>query len=149
MRLHRLRSEVLLPRSREDVFAFFADPANLEVLTPPWLRFRILTPLPIEMEEGLRIDYRISLHGIPLRWTSEITAWDPPHRFVDTQVRGPYRIWIHGHRFEVAGSGTRVEDEVEYALPGGPLVHRFLVRPDLDRIFRHRRRQLERRFGSA
>lgn len=149
MTVWSLHREVLLPRDLSEVFSFFADPANLERITPPWLAFRILTPLPIEMREGIRIDYRIRLRGIPLGWTSEITVWDPPHRFVDTQVRGPYRTWIHEHEFRPAAGGTLVTDRVRYEAPGGPLVHRFLVRPDVERIFSYRTERLRERFGAA
>jgi len=145
--VRRLERETTLPRELPEVFAFFADPANLELLTPPWLRFRILTPLPVEMAPGARIDYRISLPGIPIPWTSEITVWDPPHRFEDTQIRGPYRTWVHEHRFRPAERGTVVSDTVEYEVPGGSLVHRFLVRPDLESIFTYRTEQLQLRFG--
>jgi len=146
--VRRLERETTLPRELSEVFAFFADPANLELLTPPWLKFRILTPPPIEMAPGARIDYRISLRGIPTPWTSEITIWEPPHRFVDTQIKGPYRSWVHEHRFGSAGRGTVVSDTVEYEVPGGSLVHRLLVRPDLEKIFAYRTEQLKRRFGT-
>ncbi len=126
-------------RSRAEVFAFFADPGNLERLTPPWLSFRILTPRPIAMRAGLRLDYRISLHGLPLRWQSEITAWEPPFRFVDEQRRGPYRLWIHEHRFHERGGGTEIVDQVRYAAPGGRLVEKLFVDRDLARIFDYRR----------
>jgi ligand-binding SRPBCC domain-containing protein len=99
------------------------------------------------MAPGARIDYRISLRGIPVPWTSEITVWDPPHRFVDTQIKGPYRTWVHDHRFQQVKGGTVVSDSVEYEVPGGALVHRLLVRPDLERIFSYRTEQLQRRFG--
>lgn len=140
--LHHLRREIELPRPLEQVFAFFADAFQLETLTPPWLNFQVITPPPIVMRPGLRIDYRLRLRGLPLRWTSEISVWDPPHRFVDVQVRGPYRWWYHEHRFVPTGAGTRVIDEVEYAVAGGPLVHALLVRRDVKRIFDFRERIL-------
>lgn len=139
-------TEISLPRPVEEVFRFFADAANLERLTPPWLAFRILTPQPIAMREGTRIDYRLSLHGLPLRWTSEITAWEPPHRFVDEQRRGPYRKWVHEHRFEESAGGTLVRDRVRYAVPGGYLVDRLLVRRDLHKIFSYRHQRLRELF---
>ena len=137
----------------ETVFSFFSNARNLEVLTPPWLRFRVVTEGEIRMSRGTRIDYRLRLRGLPLRWRSEITAWEPPHRFVDEQVVGPYRSWIHEHRFgldERPGRGPVViaSDEVHYQAPGGRLIDRFLVAPDLDRIFRYRRARLRERFGS-
>lgn len=149
MKTHQLETELWLPRPRDEVFAFFADAANLEVLTPPWLNFRILTPQPIEMKAGTRLQYRLKLRGIPLRWESEITGWEPPHCFVDEQRRGPYRLWIHQHTFTESKGGTAVGDHVRYAVPGGALVNRFLVAPDLDRIFRYRHRQLLQLFGAA
>lgn len=126
----------------EEVFAFFSDARNLEVLTPPWLRFRILTPEPIELSTGTLLDYELKLHGFPVRWQSEITAWEPPRRFVDEQRRGPYRLWIHEHRFEPRDSGTLAQDRVRYSVFGGALVNRFLVEPDLRRIFAFRQQKL-------
>ena len=134
MRTFELTSEVLLPRRLAEVFPFFADAGNLERLTPPWLRFRVLTPERIEMRPGAIIDYRLRLRGVPIRWRSEITAWEPPFRFVDEQRRGPYRLWIHEHRFEERAGQTLASDHVRYAVPGGRLVHRILVRPDLERV---------------
>lgn len=146
--LHRLCQTVDLPRPIEQVFPFFADAFNLERLTPSFLRFRVLTPAPIHMRAGLVIDYRLLIRMLPVRWRSLITVWDPPHRFVDVQILGPYRWWHHEHRFEVIPGGTRVTDEVEYAVPGGALVERLLVRPDIERIFAFRHRQLIDLFGS-
>ena len=140
--LHR---ETVVPRPIEEVFAFFAAPGNLDALTPPWLAFTI-TREPREMAAGCHVDYRLRLRGVPVRWTSVISAWEPPHRFVDEQVRGPYRRWAHEHRFEVVPGGTRVVDHVEYEVPGGPLlhrlVHRLLVAPELATIFDYRQRRL-------
>ena len=138
----RLLSSVHLAAPLPDVFPFFADARNLEALTPPWLHFEISNPSPIEMRTGTLIDYRLRVHGLPLRWRSEITAWDPPHRFVDEQRRGPYRAWRHEHRFTAEGGGTLVEDDVTYAVLGGAIVDRLLVRRDLQRIFAFRREAL-------
>jgi len=138
----RLLSSVHLDAPLADVFPFFADARNLEALTPPWLHFEISNPSPIEMRTGTLIDYRLRVHGLPLRWRSEITAWDPPHRFVDEQRRGPYRAWRHEHRFTAEGGGTLVEDDVTYAVLGGAIVDRLLVRRDLQRIFAFRREAL-------
>ena len=149
MKIHILEQEQWLLRPREEIFPFFADAANLEAITPPWVGFEILTPGPIAMRAGALIDYRIRLHGFPLRWRTEITAWDPPHRFVDEQRRGPYRQWVHTHSFVPKDGGTLCLDRVEYAVPGGSLVNRWLVRPDVERIFAHRRQVLERLFGAG
>jgi len=142
MKIHTLRSEVWIPRPREEVFAFFSRAENLEALTPRWLHFSILSPRPIAMEAGTRIRYQLRLHGIPLRWESEITAWEPPHRFVDEQRSGPYRRWIHEHQFLEHDGGTTVRDIVQYSVAGGMLVHRLFVAPDLDRIFEFRRQKV-------
>lgn len=149
MRLRHFHAEVWLPRPREEVFPFFADARNLEVLTPPWLNFEILTPLPIEMKTGRLIDYRIRLRGVPFRWTSEITVWDPPTRFIDEQRRGPYRVWVHEHQFSEHGGQTQVIDHVRYSVWGGGLIHALFVSKNLDRIFAFRRDKLLELFGGG
>ena len=142
-----LAMEHWLPRHPEDVFDFYADAFNLERLTPPWLRFEVVTPAPITMRSGAEIDYRLRLHGLRLKWRSRITDWDPPHRFVDEQVRGPYRTWIHEHTFTPHEGGTLVGDHVQYAMFGGWLADRLLVRRDLRRIFGFRQQRLAEIFG--
>jgi len=160
----RLERTTHVPRPIDEVFAFFADARNLEELTPPWLGFSIVTPRPIEMVRGTLIDYRLRVHGLPLTWRSEITAWDPPHRFVDEQRKGPYRLWHHEHLFEeVVEEGepddapaetgepegpqaTRVIDRVDYAVLFDPLVHAFVKR-DLETIFDYRQERLQAIFG--
>jgi ligand-binding SRPBCC domain-containing protein len=142
MRIYRLRREQLVMRPVNEVFAFFSRPRNLELITPPWLRFEVLTPDPIEMAPGALIDYRLWLHGVPLRWTSRIEEWETDRRFVDCQLRGPYRLWHHRHDFAAHPAGTLVRDDVRYALPFGPLgqlSHALVVRRDLRHIFDHRR----------
>jgi ligand-binding SRPBCC domain-containing protein len=137
-RIHRLERTQLLARPRDEVFAFFAEAANLEAITPPFLRFRIVTPPPIEMGPGARIDYALSLYGVPLRWRTRITEWEPGVRFVDEQERGPYALWRHTHEFESRGGSTLVRDLVDYALPLGPIgwaAHLVLVERALVRIF--------------
>lgn len=149
MRVHLFEQQQILPTSRSAVFAFFADAANLEAITPPWLRFRILTPLPIEMRAGAEIRYRLTLHGLPVRWLTRITLWHPNECFVDEQIRGPYRLWHHTHTFERTRDGTRVRDTVRYALGLGPLgrlAHRTFVRRDVERIFAYRARAVARQF---
>lgn len=145
--MHELESEVLLPRALDEVFAFFSRPRNLETLTPGFLRFEVLTPEPIAMAPGTLIDYRLRVRGLPIRWQSEITVWEPPHRFVDEQRRGPYRTWIHEHSFEARDGGTVARDRVRYDHVGGWLANRLLVGPDVRRIFEFRRRRLLEIFG--
>ena len=131
-----------IERPLEEVFQLFSVPHNLEAITPAWLRFQIVPPEPGDLCEGARIHYRLRLRGIPLRWTSVISAWEPPHRFVDTQLRGPFRTWIHEHTFRRDGDATIVDDHVTYAAPLGFLVERWLVKPDVERIFRFREQSL-------
>ena len=148
----RLTAELWLPRPPEALWPFFGDARNLEAITPDFLRFRVLTPEPIEMGVGARIDYELRLHGVPLRWRSVISEWEPPRRFVDEQLKGPYKLWRHEHRLEPEAGGTRHRDRVTYELPGGPLAplaHALLVRRDLERIFAYRQRALAERFGEA
>jgi ligand-binding SRPBCC domain-containing protein len=147
MQTFSLSSSLWLPRPIDEVFEFFADARNLEILTPPWLQFEILPPAPVEIQRGTAIGYRLKLHGFPLRWDSEITAWEPPYRFVDEQRRGPYRRWVHEHRFAEQDGGTLVSDHVSYAVLGGRLVQRLFVAPDIRQIFTYRRAKLAELFG--
>ncbi|KAB2661082.1 MAG: SRPBCC family protein [Verrucomicrobia bacterium] len=149
MREFLYECELWVPRPRSEVFEFFADAANLQAITPDWLDFRIETPLPIVMRAGALIDYRLKVHGIPLRWRTEILEWDPPNRFVDFQVRGPYRLWHHTHVFEDRDGGTLCRDRVRYNPPGGVLADRLLVRRDIARIFACRREALAARFAAG
>lgn len=145
-----LRSSLWLPQPLDVVFPFFADAGNLEAITPPWLRFAILTPRPIAMAVGTTIDYRLRIRGVPVRWRSRIAEWDPSRAFTDEQVRGPYALWRHRHTFAARDGGTTVGDEVELSPPGGPLaplLMRALVARDVCRIFRHRAHALTERFG--
>src|SRR5690606_36044611 len=148
---HTLTTSMRLPLARETVFAFFAEAANLERITPPELRFEILSPQPLRLAEGTCIDYRLRLFGVPLRWQSQIIRWNPPHTFVDVQRRGPYQHWIHTHRFREADGGTIIEDIVEYCLPFWPLGELVfpLVQRQLRRIFRYRQRAIRAYFGEG
>ena len=142
MKTFFFNDELFLPGARESVFSFFSDARNLERITPPWLHFRILTPMPVAMQAGTRIDYKLQVRGIPMRWRTLIRVWEPPVRFVDEQLRGPYRRWVHEHRFEEVADGTRILDRVEYAVWGGALMERLFVRGDVKRIFDYRREQI-------
>jgi hypothetical protein len=147
-----LESEQWIRQPLDLVFPFFADAGNLEAITPPWLNFRVLTPQPIPMEVGQRIDYRLRVRGVPMRWQSEITAWAPPYRFVDEQRRGPYKRWHHEHLFMERDGGTVLFDRVDYALYGGPiapLIHGLIVRAEVERIFRYRADQIEKQLTDA
>lgn len=137
---HILETETLLAHPREEVFPFFAAAENLERITPPELGFRIITPTPVRMAEGQLIDYRLRLFGVPFRWRTRISVWDPPFRFVDEQLRGPYHTWVHLHEFREVDGGTLMLDQVRYRLPLHPLGSAALplVRTQLTRIFRFR-----------
>lgn len=143
----QLRAEFWTPRPLAEVFEFFADAGNLQELTPRFLHFAVTTPPPIAMHVGTTIDYQLRMHGLPMRWRSLISAWEPPHRFVDEQVRGPYSFWHHEHTFEEQNGGTLIRDVVDYGVPGGWLVHTLFVRRDLTAIFRYRTQQMQQRFG--
>ena len=152
MRVRTLTTEQWLPRPIGEVFDFFSDAHNLDVLTPPWLHFRILTPRPIPMTAGTLIDYRLRWRGVPLSWRTEISAWEPPFRFVDQQVRGPYRQWVHEHTFEPQGGGTLMRDRIDYAVSGWllePLIAGLIVTRDVERIFAYRRDRMRELFTTA
>jgi ligand-binding SRPBCC domain-containing protein len=148
--LHILRASQRLSSSPEKVFPFFAEAVNLERLTPPELQFNIITPPPITMRLGTLIEYRLRLFGIPFKWLTRICRWNPPHEFVDEQLRGPYRTWIHTHRFRPEDGATLMEDEVHYRLPFFPVGETAypLVRWQLRRIFTFRRQAVARLLGN-
>lgn len=149
---YRLERTTFLPRSREEVFAFFSDAGNLEQITPPFLNIHILTPQPIAMKPGTLIDYQIRLFGVPIRWRTRIVTFEPVSHFLDIQLSGPYRQWHHRHDFEAVPGGTKMYDRVDYDLPLGILgsIARWLfVRRTLDRIFDYRTSAIERIFSKA
>jgi ligand-binding SRPBCC domain-containing protein len=135
----------------EDLFPFFADAHNLERITPDTVKFEVLTPKPIEMQQGTPIDYKLRIKGIPQRWRTEITAWEPNRRFVDEQLKGPYRLWRHEHRFESDGQGGTVcDDRVDFEIGMGPLGHlaaKLFVVNDVRKIFTHRAVVLDELFN--
>jgi ligand-binding SRPBCC domain-containing protein len=151
--VHLLERQQRIEGSLEEVFAFYGDARNLERITPPWLGFEVTTPGPIEMGVGTLIEYRLKLHRVPVRWRTRIEAWEPPRRFVDAQVRGPYSLWEHTHTFEEDGPGaTIIRDQVRYSIPFGPLgnlADRVLVRRDLKEIFDYRRDAVARELAPA
>jgi hypothetical protein len=151
MQIHTLRREQRLPGAPAAVFGFFSDARNLEAITPPLLRFRVLTPEPA-MGAGALIRYGLRIHGVPLSWLTQITEWEPPYRFVDEQLDGPYALWRHTHSFEAAGEETIMRDVVRYRIGFGPLgtlAHALVVRRDLDRIFDYRAERVPELLGAA
>ena len=141
-----LEREIELPLAQEEIFRFFSDASNLALITPPELQFSIATPLPIDMRKGTLIDYRLGLFFFRFNWRTEIVEWDPPRRFIDVQLEGPYRKWVHTHEFTAIPGGTRMRDHVVYELPLAPLGNLALpiVRLQLKRIFDYRSRVIER-----
>jgi ligand-binding SRPBCC domain-containing protein len=148
MKEHVFNSELWLAPTPREIFPFFADAQNLGSITPPWLQFEILTPGHIDMHVGTLIDYRMKLHGLPVHWTTKITVWEPPFRFVDEQIKGPYQRWIHEHRFEKSGQGTLCRDLVRYSIFGGWIVNRLFVEREVRQIFAFRETKLTELFGS-
>jgi len=148
MTTHSLNAELWLPQSRDEVFQFFSDPRNLEAITPPWLKFSILTPGPTAMRAGALLDYSLRVHGLPMSWQSEITVWEPPFCFVDEQRRGPYRSWVHKHSFFEDSGGTLCRDEINYVVPGGRFINWLIVRRDVEKIFEYRRKAIGQHFFS-
>lgn len=147
MKTFSLKKSLWLPQPREKIFDFFSNPHNLDRITPPWLKFKVLSPPSTVIGAGTSLDYRLRLHGIPIRWRSEISVWQPPDRFVDRQIKGPYSLWVHEHTFSEQTGGTLVGDHVEYSVPGGALVNLLLVAPDLERIFDYRHQVLKEVFN--
>ena len=151
MKRYELNREQIIDRPRNQVFSFFERPENLARITPPSMRFRILTPGPITMAAGALIDYTVRIFGIRRRWTTRIESYDRPNEFVDVQLRGPYTFWRHTHRFEDVTEGTRMIDRVDYIVPfglSGRLAHKFFIKRRLRDIFDYRSRKIREIFGS-
>lgn len=151
MSRHTLERVQFIPRPRSEVFSFFSDATNLERITPPFLHFRIVTPTPIDIHEGALLDYRLSLFGIPFAWRTRIEVFEPDRRFIDNQIRGPYRLWRHLHEFEEADGGTRMLDRVEYDVPFGPLgnlARALFVTRTVERIFDFRAQTISELLGA-
>lgn len=151
-KVYRLDRSQVVPQSLNDVFPFFANAGNLELLTPKFLHFRLLTPLPICMKLGTLIDYRLQLFSFPFHWRTRIEVFEPGRCFTDVQVSGPYRRWRHLHEFTTVPEGTLVHDVVDYELPLGPLgalAHVVFVRRTLEKIFDYRKEQIRTIFGGS
>jgi uncharacterized protein (TIGR01777 family) len=149
---HQLEAVQWVPRPIDEIFQFFCDEKNLELITPNFLNFKVLGKDSAEIGEGTKIKYQLKLHGIPIGWESEITQWDPPHQFVDRQLKGPYKTWHHTHYFESMCGGTLMGDKVRYELNFGPLgraVQMAWVKGDVEKIFRHRQEVIQHRFGTS
>jgi ligand-binding SRPBCC domain-containing protein len=142
----RMEAAQFVSERREKIFEFFSNAFGLQELTPSWLDFRVLSAHPIDIRKGTLIDYRLTLHGVAIRWQSRIEVWEPPCRFVDLQTRGPYRYWHHEHVLEATRGGTICRDIVDYVVPGGRILDRLFVQPDLKRIFEFRQRKLAQLF---
>lgn len=144
----QLECDTIVPASLDHTFAFFSNASNLERLTPSWLNFTILTPMPVVMREGAEIDYRIRLYGLSIPWRTRIDVWEPGARFIDRQIVGPYRWWHHEHIFEAVAGGTRVIDRLEY-VPRAQWISGWLVRRDVERIFTYRQLALREIFSAT
>ena len=150
MKLRSLKREQFIDKTLKQVFAFFESPENLAKITPPSLGFKTLTPSPIVMKEGALIDYTVRTLGFTIRWTTLVTCFDPPNKFVDQQLKGPYSFWHHTHTFAEKSGGTVVNDEVIYAMPFGiigDIIHALFVRRQLRNIFDYRAKVIEQYFS--
>jgi len=142
--------EMIIPDKLNNVFAFFSTADNLQIITPPWLHFIILTPTPLEIQKGRIIDYKLSLYGFPFKWQTEITVWNPPHQFIDEQIKGPYRKWKHLHYFESRGNQTYMRDHVTYEIPVFPkILNKLFVSKNVEQIFNYRRKKINEIFNGS
>jgi ligand-binding SRPBCC domain-containing protein len=142
-----LSRETIIKKPIEIVFDFFSKAENLNLITPPHLQFKIITPLPIKISKGTIIDYSLKLYGFPFKWKTEIKEWEPPFKFVDAQLKGPYLRWVHQHTFFQDGNNTIMIDNVEYLSPGWiiePLIHGLFVKKNVENIFDYRKTGIEK-----
>jgi ligand-binding SRPBCC domain-containing protein len=149
-KLRTITRETEVNKPIEEVFSFFGKAENLNIITPPELNFKILSPLPMEMKKGTLIEYKIKLSGFPFKWKTEITEWNPPYKFIDTQIRGPYRVWIHEHYFTTRDNSTIIKDIVSYLPPGWlfePVIHKLIVKKKLEHIFDYRQSKIKSIFN--
>ncbi len=149
MKIFKIKVKQFIGSSVEEVFGFFSRPENLSVITPSNLNFKILTPSPIEMKQGAVIDYTIQIIKVPIHWRTLITTYEPPFKFVDEQIKGPYNFWHHTHMFKEVPEGVEIYDEVNYSIPFGPLgvmLHAFWIKKDLNNIFEYRKDVIENMF---
>ena len=150
MKPHVYNQVTYINRPLSEVFEFFSKAENLNKLTPPILEFKIITPLPIKMEKGTFIDYKIKLNGISFKWKTQITAWENNHRFIDTQIKGPYKIWIHEHLFEEENGQVKMTDTVQYLSPGWflePIINKLYISKKVEEIFAYRTIELDKLFA--
>jgi|YelNatPaOPRAMG01_1025707.scaffolds.fasta_scaffold00094_58 ligand-binding SRPBCC domain-containing protein len=148
--MYNFKQEQYINKSLSKLFPFFERPENLSKLTPSWLSFKIKTPLPIQMKEGATIEYSIKLFGIPMNWKTEIIKYSPPFLFIDEQKKGPYKKWVHTHSFEEINGKVLMKDKIDYDLYGGilkHLIHKFFVKPLINKIFEFRKITIEKEFG--
>jgi ligand-binding SRPBCC domain-containing protein len=146
MKTHQLVTTTIINKPLSEVFDFFKDAGNLNRLTPPSVQFKILTPLPIEIKRGTLIDYSIKINGIPFKWQTEICIWEPPYRFMDQQIKGPYKVWRHEHKFEEIDGITHMTDTVDFLSPGWilePLINQLYIKHKVKEIFDYRAEQIK------
>lgn len=152
MKTYTFQSKTELNAGIDDVFEFFSNAKNLQKLTPPWLNFKMITPPTGAVQSGTTIGYKLKVHALPIHWLTLIEHWEPPRRFIDVQLKGPYKIWKHEHRFESLGDKTIMYDTVEYALPFGilgQLAHSLLVKKDVQSIFDYRTEAISKIFANS
>lgn len=147
--MHILTKTTVINKPLSEVFEFFSNAENLNKITPPDMQFKILTPLPIIIKKGTLIDYKIKVNGIPFNWQTEISEWEPNKRFIDKQLKGPYRVWIHEHTFEEKDGKTIMNDHVQFLSPGWflePIINKLFIEKKVKGIFAYREKILTNLF---